>query len=321
MYKEYFQKSNKVSFAVFGDMMLDKYIIGHSSKLSLEAPVPIVKVDSEKHVLGGSGNVISNLYGLGINIIPFGLIGDDPNGKLIIDLLNYYNCGVDNIFYKEGTTVKTRLIANNQQIARIDWESPILNPDTFDKYHECINKSLNKVNGIIISDYDKGFCHHELIQYIIEKSKQLSLPIFIDPKGDDFDKYRGATLIKPNQYEAQIVTPFKLVSDKDYVDSAEWIRENFDIDTCIITRGAEGMIYSTNDFTEKIEIVAKKVYDVSGAGDTVIATLASCICLGIDPFVATKIANIAAGIVVSYPGTYPINKDLLNKTIENNINS
>lgn len=300
--------------------MLDKYLLGSSSRISLEAPVPIVEVEHEKNILGGSGNVISNLNGLGVNFIPFGLIGEDINGKLILDLLKGFNSNIEGIFYKNETTVKTRLIANNQQIARIDWESKIIEDGVSLEYENFLNDNLEKSNAVIISDYNKGFCSQELAQFIIESSNEKSIPVFVDPKGQNYHKYKGANFIKPNQYEAQMVTPFKLISDEDYINSAEYIREKFKIKTCIITLGERGMIYSSDSVTEKIDTVAKKVYDVSGAGDTVIATLASFISIGVNPLLATKIANVAAGTVISYSGTYPINIELLNKaTKENNL--
>ena len=318
MYNKYFQKLNSASILVFGDLILDKYLLGKSSRISLEAPVPIVEVESEKSVLGGSGNVISNLNGLGVNFFPFGLIGDDINGKQIIDLLKRFNSKNEGIFYKNETTVKTRLIANNQQIARIDWESQIIKGGGISKYENSIEKALKQSNAVIISDYNKGFCTPALTQFIIELCNAKSLPVFVDPKGDDFNKYKGANFIKPNQYEAQAVTPFKLETDNDYINSAELIREKFKIQTCIITMGERGMIYSSDDITEKIDTVAKKVYDVSGAGDTVIATLASFASIGVNALLATKIANIAAGTVISYRGTYPINIELLSKAIKEN---
>ena len=246
----------------------------------------------------------------------YSLYGD--LSRRVMRTLKRFNSKNEGIFYKNETTVKTRLIANNQQIARIDWESQIIKGGGISKYENSIEKALKQSNAVIISDYNKGFCTPALTQFIIELCNAKSLPVFVDPKGDDFNKYKGANFIKPNQYEAQAVTPFKLETDNDYINSAELIREKFKIQTCIITMGERGMIYSSDDITEKIDTVAKKVYDVSGAGDTVIATLASFASIGVNALLATKIANIAAGTVISYRGTYPINIELLSKAIKEN---
>jgi len=258
------------------------------------------------------------LAGLNVNTIIIGMVGDDDSGKKMICMLKDLGANTDYLVIKNNdqTTQKTRLVASNQQLVRFDWDNETITDGEKFLLIKNIKSIINKVDIVIISDYNKGVCFEELVQTSISCCNDRKKLIIIDPKDKSYSKYTGATLIKPNSIEAQEIVPFDLNDDESFKRATNWIIDSFKIKTCIITRGKNGMVLNNKRKIISISSLARDVFDVSGAGDTVIATLAVFLCCGFSYEESAHIANKAAGIVVSHPGTYPINM----KTLMSRIN-
>ena len=300
------------TISVIGDIMLDKFIYGNVDRVSPEAPIPVVITDKKTETLGGSGNVVANLRGLKAKVLPVGLIGKDIQGSSISALVNEISCDTNYLLlYNQPTTQKIRVLGNNQQIVRLDYD-PLFDLGTsYEKLLQYVKHSLEDANAAVLSDYGKGVCVKEFVEETIRYSKELDIPVFVDPKGKNFSKYCGADCITPNMNEANQIIPFPLDSEDSFAEAGIYIREEYDIKICIITRGNKGMVISIGEETHFLSATALEVYDVSGAGDTVVATIAACVGAGIDYVSAAKVANVAAGIVVVHPGTFAINLKLL----------
>jgi len=298
---------------VIGDLMLDQYIIGQVDRISPEAPVPVLKKNKQINRIGGAGNVALNLLGLGIKPILIGQIGNDEYGAKLTELLKENTISTKYIFKKKGiTTTKTRVMSGHQQIMRIDDEATIEpTKKDFDKIIALINQNPN---AIIISDYEKGLLNLNILKKIIQTAKKKKIPVLVDPKGKDLEKYRGVTAITPNKKEAALLTNSNNVSESSLENNLKKARKQFDFDFIAMTQGELGIKYITNTKTVVIPTSAsKQVFDVSGAGDTVIATLAAGIIFNMNIPDALKLANIAAGIVIEKIGTMPIKRnELLN---------
>ncbi len=288
----------KPRILVVGDLMIDHYLIGSCDRISPEAPVQVVEVKEEKSLLGGAGNVVNNLLALGAKVGMLGVVGDDDNGLWLEDRLN--ELGVRSHLAKEhrATTKKSRIIASNQQIVRVDKED---RHDIGQKTQEWLMERFEKIADdydlVLISDYDKGLLTPSFCQFMIQKSQK---PIFVDPKRN-FEKYRGATLLKPNKKEAQIASGIEITDENSLEEAGRRIKERFDLQNLIITLSEDGMAI----FEEKmlrIPTVAKEVYDVTGAGDTVLAALGYATAQGKTLIDAAKFANLAAGVVVGKVG-------------------
>lgn len=308
-------KEKQPSLLVVGDLMLDKYIFGDVDRISPEAPVPVVTLKNEKQMLGGCGNVIRNLNNLGVGISLISAVGKDSVGDSIKSKLSGMGIPISNILSIEDTrsTEKMRIVANKQQIARVDWDMDIskLNQDKL--INKNIQKSIKSVDGIIISDYAKGVCSNSLIKKIIQLAKNVNVPVFIDPKGKQWEKYRNANLITPNTKEAELIIGKRLINDQDFEHAGSVICSSFDIDACLITRGNKGMTLVSKKETLHLMSRAKEIFDVSGAGDTVISTMATGLVLDLNYDQAIEFSNEAAGVVVGHIGTSAITiPELLN---------
>ena len=305
------QHFRNVKALVIGDIMLDKFQYGTVSRISPEAPVPIFKLSHEKQMLGGAGNVVANLMALGCQTTFIGIVGNDEHGKVVSRLLQ--NTGAHSHLLKLKdfpTIVKTRLIASNHHLLRSDQEEiiPIID-EALPKFHKILKQAVKNVDIVLLSDYNKGIFTPQTAQMIINICQQFQKPVIVDPKGSDYSKYHGATLIKPNLNEFSMATDY--VYYPDNVDFHECLRQGakklFDtylIDNLIVTLSEYGMVYISKEgqFIH-IPTKAKEVFDVSGAGDTTLATLGAA--LGADMSInqAMNLANIAAGIVVGKVGT------------------
>lgn len=299
--------------------MLDQYIWGKVTRISPEAPVPIFRIKERSECLGGAGNVSANLAGLGCNVTVIGVCGNDSAGVTIQNLLKQKtvkNCLTENNL--RPTITKTRVIAQGQQLMRLDEENSIAFDDALKNeilnsfYSEILNHQI-----VIISDYGKGlFQSSDLCQMVIKKCRQLKIPVFVDPKGNDWGIYKGATCITPNSAELKLIA--NISGEKSLnVETAIGIRKKFEIDWLLVTQGPKGMwIIDNNDSFLEIPSVAREVFDVSGAGDTVIATLSAGVASGLNFKDAAKIANMAAGIVVGKIGTQPITQKELAVSLE-----
>ncbi|MCC8051379.1 MAG: D-glycero-beta-D-manno-heptose 1-phosphate adenylyltransferase [Clostridiales bacterium] len=295
---------------VVGDIMLDEYIFGMVNRISPEAPVPILKCShrKDKNVIGGAGNVAVNVETAGCSAFIMGVIGRDDAGNKLLSLLNEYEIHTDFLLDLEErfTTSKLRYIGqNNQQVMRIDDEE-VLEID-INKWSEIIGLLRNRMTDfsiIILSDYGKGVLTEELSQIIINLAAENHVPVFVDVKGKNSKKYFGATLIKPNRGELSVLTGMPVRNLPEVEAAAKRLCSETKCEYVLTTLGAEGMILISPQGVEKrIDSVAQEVFDVTGAGDTTIAYLASGICMGMDYIQAMEYANYAAGVQVGKVGT------------------
>ena len=306
---------------VIGDLILDQYIFGDVERISPEAPVPVIKKNKQHNRLGGAGNVALNLLGLGVKSLLVGNIGKDTNGKVFSNLCKEHNLSTNGLIKdNRPTTSKTRVVAGHHQIARIDEEHISDGPNAID-----IKKIMKHINSnpsaIIISDYNKGFLSASLLKKIIQQAKKKKIPVLVDPKGNDIDKYSGATLITPNKKEALELSGLENDDNNLLQTKLKKLSKQKKINSIVMTQGKDGISHITaNKVTHYPTILSKQVYDVSGAGDTVIATLAACIMAKVGFEESFKLANLAAGIVISKLGTAPISNAELIDEIEDKLN-
>lgn len=296
---------------VVGDIMLDKYVFGKVERISPEAPVPVLHVVSEKYHLGGAANVAHNLSKLGAAVQLCGLLGKDEAGSIFQELLQQQNITSKCAFQAQyQTIVKTRLVAQQHQLLRVDYEStPTYNAESLLKViHEIFNS--NTPDCILISDYKKGVCSNELCKEIITKANAANVKVLVDPKANDWHKYNGAFLIKPNFSEFTHACG-KQIENKPEVIIAEAkkLLQLFNIENILITRSEEGMILVGKDEIFSVAANAKEVYDVTGAGDTVLSVLGYLLCNGYHLKEAVSGANDAAAIAISKFGTYAVTPD------------
>ena len=300
---------------VVGDLMLDKFIFGSVDRISPEAPVPIVKLEKEEQMLGGSGNVIRNLSNLGVKTSLCSAVGKDLAGDLLIAQLTKNDTNISNVLRLNNirTTEKMRIVADGQQIARVDWDMNDLEVDFNVDFIKNIAANIKEIDGVIVSDYGKGICSDLLLKKVIRISNESNIPIFVDPKGSDWKKYQNANLITPNIKEAEIILGEKLETDESFEIAGEKICSTFDIEACLITRGGDGMSFYSKNNTFHLKSEAKEIFDVSGAGDTVISTMATGLIMDLSYELASELSNHAAGIVVGHIGTSAITiQELLN---------
>ena len=307
-------KGQKV--AVVGDVMLDRYFWGNVSRVSPEAPVPVVDIESETFHLGGAANVAKNLCSLKITPILCGLLGNDEPAEIFINQCN--KCGIlaDGLFVENErvTTVKTRVIGNNQQIVRLDREVRCIISKEGENFILNKVKSIEGLAGIIFEDYDKGTISDTLIKNITNFANKNNIPVFVDPKFDNFNKYKNVTLFKPNKKETMQGLGIQLNSYEDIKYAGNKLLEKLKAEYILITLGSAGMVlFEKNGDITKIPTVAKKIADVSGAGDTAIATFATMLISGATCKEAAILANFASGYVCEKPGIVAINQEQLLK--------
>ncbi|MDC0383570.1 PfkB family carbohydrate kinase [Candidatus Marinimicrobia bacterium] len=301
-------KRNKPKILVLGDVMLDQYINGKVNRISPEAPVPILDFKNEKSVLGGAGNVIHNLTCLDLEPSLATILGDDSGGELIINLLLKLKVSPNliSILKSIKTTKKTRFITQGTHLLRLDSDSNKLLVSDLEDFKKRILQKVSRYDCIIISDYNKGVCDELVIQEIIKKANKKHLPIYIDPKGSNWNKYKNATCLTPNTKEIEKQLSLKLESDLDFENAARKIQKRLKLKSCLITRGEDGMTYYDEEKTLHQKVGKKEVFDVSGAGDTVIACLASSVSSGITIEDSIEISSILSSEVVTRIGTVPL---------------
>ena len=296
---------------VIGDVMLDRYIWGAVERISPEAPVPVVKTGETSEILGGAGNVAANLAGLGCQVTLVGLLGDDETGRRITWLAE--DMGINTRLTSSQvrpTTTKTRIMAQKQQLFRLDSEVavPLSETDETSIVTTC-ETAMTEVDALILSDYGKGIMQTDgLCHRLIRMASDKGIPVFVDPKGSDWDRYHGASCITPNTSELELVLGIRL--DKGEASTAALVEETrttYGLSHLLLTRGADGMcLKAGSDEPLFIPTEAREVFDVSGAGDTVIATLAASVAAGFPFDESARLANTAAGIVVGKLGTRPV---------------
>ncbi len=287
--------------------MVDRFIWGSVTRVSPEAPVPVVRVDRESSSLGGAGNVARNILTLGGSPRPVGMTGDDRDGEHLELLLKQDGIPTDGLVRAVGrpTTVKTRVVAHHQQVVRYDREEDDPpTPKDAAKLRERARAGLAEVDGIIISDYDKGGVFEELLADILPEADRRGLPVVIDPKVRLFRHYRPATVVTPNVREAAEAAGMRIRTDAELQAAGRRLLELLECPHLLMTRGERGMLLLSDDgATIAIPAAAREVFDVSGAGDTVVATLALALAVGATVGEAAVLANGAAGIVVGRLGT------------------
>lgn len=296
---------------VVGDAMLDKYYFGDVTRISPEAPVPVVNVKRESWNLGGAANVVNNLAHLNVGVGFVAVVGKDQHADILTDLLE--KLAVKFSFFQNNfpTITKARVIGGHQQIARLDFEetSPY-DPDTLEAIKKLFvvpQTRLADYDVLVISDYAKGVCDPLICEYLIGRARAQNIPVIVDPKGSDWSKYRGATLITPNFKEFKQIVGGNVENEDDQIARyGRDILRRYDIDYLLVTRSERGMSLVSSQDVVHIPTEAREVFDVSGAGDTVIATIAAAYAVDRNILPAVYLANKAAGIVVAKFGTKPI---------------
>ncbi len=310
-----FDDFSKKRILVIGDLMLDRYLWGHVSRISPEAPVPVVDIDSESFQLGGAANVIQNVQALHAEVIPIGIIGDDQSGMILKDLFKERGLPIDGLVVDQDrpTTVKTRIIAHSQHVVRTDREVKYgITRKIQYQIIDYIKNHLKDVDIIILQDYNKGLFVSHLITEVIKLALENDKQICVDPKYDHFFDYRGVTVFKPNLKEVIDKLGFCLNSDQALEKAGEKLLDKLQCKAVLITLGESGIaLFEKGKPWIKVPTRAVRVHDVSGAGDTVIATLAVARASGASFREAATIANHAAGIVCGEVGIVPVDCERL----------
>jgi D-glycero-beta-D-manno-heptose-7-phosphate kinase len=293
---------------VVGDVMLDRYWFGEVNRISPEAPVPVVRVERREERLGGAANVARNAVALGAHTGLLGVVGKDEAGDMVEQLLT--DLRVNSYLNRDvsiSTIIKLRVIGRQQQLLRVDFESPPTDTVLRDKLTQ-FNALLPQYDVIVLSDYAKGSLIN--VVQMIDAAKRLHKRILVDPKGEDFQRYKGASILTPNKSELrQVVGSWK--NEEELTAKAQQLRAALELEALLLTRSEEGMTLYTEQEVMHIPTVAREVYDVSGAGDTVIATLATMLGVGLPIAEAVSIANRAGGIVVGKLGTATVTREEL----------
>ena len=307
-----FEAFSSTRILCLGDVMLDHFVRGNVSRISPEAPVPVMHIQEETTILGGAGNVVRNLEALGSQVTFVSVVGEDRNGAQLQELFKAFT-KVEAFLLKDAsrlTTTKTRFIASNQQVLRTDWEKITPLSDALES--EVLNLVKQHLSGhdlVVLSDYGKGFFSPQGLQALIQEAKRQGKPVLVDPKGTDFSKYRGATFLTPNWHELNLATGSSTQDEETMIRNAQKLLSSCDLEGLLITRGAQGMTHvNKKGSIDHFPTQALEVFDVSGAGDTVIATFAVALAAGASVLEAIQLANTAAGLVVSKVGTAVVHK-------------
>jgi D-beta-D-heptose 7-phosphate kinase/D-beta-D-heptose 1-phosphate adenosyltransferase len=293
---------------VVGDLMLDEFIWGHVSRISPEAPVPVVEVQRRTFTAGGAANTAANLAALGAVVTIAGIVGYDAEGDRIVGILQNQKIATSAVVKDASrpTTTKTRVVAHSQQMVRIDHEKPGAMADMVEaELFAAVAKKLSHVRSCVVSDYGKGVITPSFVGRLIAAARAANVPVIVDPKGTDYLKYRGATLVKPNQLEAGKVLNRDLKTTEEVDAAGRELQRLLGGETAIlITRGAHGMaLMEPHKPTVNVPTQAREVYDVTGAGDTVAGALALALAVGGTLETACKLASLAAAVVVGKVGT------------------
>ena len=316
----YLDAFKKQTILVIGDTMVDKFIWGKVARISPEAPVPVVEVTKDTETLGGAGNVASNIAALGGKAVIISSIGEDNAGRSMIEMLKEKGIDADYLVFdsQRPTIVKTRIIATNQQVVRVDREiKGIFSHSTESKIIKNIETLIPKADGLILSDYGKGVVSGKVLKKAISLARKYKIPVTVDPKIENFKKYKCVTTMTPNAKEAvEGMNAKHINTEDDVINLGKKILKTLNSESVLITRGEMGMtLVQPNNKITTIPTRAKEVYDVTGAGDTVISTMTLALAAKADLVSAAEIANFAAGIVVGKLGTATTDQAELKKTI------
>lgn len=297
----------KKRILVLGDLMMDHWVWGKVNRISPEAPVPIVEVDSYSYTPGGAANVVNNLCSLGAKVSLIGIVGKDFIGKKLKRDLKTQGVDVKGIFYDSNrpTTLKTRIIAHSQQVVRADYEKKErLSKEIIKTLIHHIDGDLKNYDALLISDYNKGVINADLLSEVLNLSRQYALKVIAGPKPENLKYFTGINLITLNQKEASLAVGFELKKEKDLIQAGEKILRDLNLEGILITRGESGMsLFERDGKVYHVPALASEVYDVSGAGDTALSVLTLALISGASFYQATLLSNQAAAIVVKKVGT------------------
>lgn len=305
---------------VVGDVMLDHYVWGNVSRISPEAPVPVVSVTREDLLLGAATNVVNNIHALGGKVSLCGVIGPDEAGRQLVHLLREQGITTGGLIVEEGrpTTIKTRVIAHNQQVVRFDRETKNgIEPDTHKRIFQFVKDQIKEgLDGLVLSDYSKGVVTKELVKDIVSLARKNGVIVSVDPKVNHFGMYSGVSILTPNTKEASIGAKIEIENDASLLKAGTVLLRSLKCDAVLITRGEHGMsLFERGGRITHIPTMAQEVFDVTGAGDTVISTLTLSMAAGANMIEAARISNYAAGIVVGVVGTGTVKPGELKRKI------
>jgi D-beta-D-heptose 7-phosphate kinase/D-beta-D-heptose 1-phosphate adenosyltransferase len=302
-----------------GDLMLDEFVWGRVRRISPEAPVPVVEVERQTLALGGAGNVASNLVALGARPAPVGVVGNDTDAERMRSRFRELNVSTNGLVVDPArpTTLKTRVIAHNQQVVRADRESRAsISAEIEDGVIARFQREIETADAVVISDYNKGLLTARVLASTLPVARERGIMVCLDPKLRNFAHYQPVTVITPNHQEAAEAAAVAIEDEKSLIEAGHRLLDSIDCRAVLITRGEEGMtLFTDGGEVTHIPTVAREVYDVTGAGDTVIATLALALASKASLVEAAMLANHAAGVVVGKVGTATVTRDELLATI------
>jgi rfaE bifunctional protein kinase chain/domain len=304
---------------VVGDVILDHYIWGYVSRISPEAPVPVVAVTRENLLLGGSTNVVNNIHALGGKVSVCGVIGNDDAGRRLVQMLRVQGISVDGLIVERSrpTTIKTRIIAHSQQVVRFDRETKSsIGKETHRQIYAYVKRQVRDgLDAIVLSDYCKGVVTKGLVRDIVALAKKHKVVVSVDPKISHFGIYSGVTILTPNTKEASLGSKIDISDEKSLISAGKQLLRRLKCSAVLITRGEHGMSLFERSKITHIPTVAREVYDVTGAGDTVISVLTLAMAAGASLGDAARLSNFAAGIVVGIVGTAIVKPEELKQKI------
>ena len=316
--KSIFAKAKGRKIAIIGDVMLDKYVYGTISRISPEAPVPVVDIDKTEYRLGGAANVANNIKALDAEPVLIGVIGTDYDSKHYLDVMKMLGLSAAGIIKDSSrpTTAKTRVIAHSQHVLRVDSEiKDDVSDNTRRKIIEFFTKIVKNFAAVILQDYNKGVLTKEMISEIISLSRKFKKPVYVDPKFHNFFEFRDVTVFKPNRKETADILAMKIDGEESVKEAGRILIDKLNCEYLVLTRGEKGMMLFDKEKNKtvilNIPTKARRVADVSGAGDTVISTIAVMLAGGANIIEAVMLANQAAGIVCEKVGIIPIYKNAL----------
>ena len=300
---------------VFGDLMLDRYLWGRVDRISPEAPVPVVEIERETMALGGAGNVAANLRALGAEPLLLGVVGEDDDGRRLREALAARGLDLGGVVSDAGrpTTVKTRIVAHSQQVVRADRESRAdLSDAALARLLEVVERELPGCAGRVVSDYGKGVIHPGTLEPALGAARRAGYAVSVDPKESHIEAYRGVSILTPNQHEAGWVQGRRVTDEASLMEVGWGLQKRLDSAAVLVTRGAGGMsLFERGGRYTHLPTVAREVYDVTGAGDTVVSVVALALAAGADFHAACMLANHAAGIVIREVGTATCTREQL----------
>ncbi|HEY0544539.1 MAG TPA: D-glycero-beta-D-manno-heptose-7-phosphate kinase [Pyrinomonadaceae bacterium] len=314
---------HRVVVLVVGDVMLDRYWWGSVHRISPEAPVPVVRLEHSTLAAGGAANVAANIAGLSARPLLVGLIGEDEGGRELPGVLGKAGVSPAHLWRLEGraTTLKTRIVAHNQHVVRIDHEhaTPITEIES-EQIGAKIIELMPSAHVVVLSDYAKGLLGNSLLRAVIAEARRLQMPVLVDPKGRDYGRYAGATMLTPNRFEAAHVCGMD-ASDQAATEAiGAQLLSQLEVNAFLITQGEDGMtLFRRDEEPLHLSALARDVYDVTGAGDTVISTLSLALGAGADLAAAARLANMAARLAVEQVGTTIITLEMLRRAIEESL--